>query len=623
MAKREKQIVAASKATSGKTTPWQSHALFLCLLAIISFGVYANSLKGEFIWDDKELIVDNAYIKNWDHLSTNLTRDFFYRSQDKGKVGYYRPVITLSYMINYAQFGLKPLGYHLTNVFFHTLTALVIYSLTFSLSGSLICSLLASLLFAVHPIHTESVSWISGRTDVIAGFFFFLAFLLYVSWDKRGKIFFYAGSLIAFSLALLSKEMAVTLPMVLILYDRLWHPQDLAKGKFRWYLPYGAVVLLYLVVRFLILKVGTGNEHIESIGRFAVWLSSGKAFLYYLGKLILPVNLNAYIMMDLSSFPHVAALTGLLLLAALTFWAGKQRAEQPLLSFAFLSYILTFVPLFNIIPLNAPREVDLPMAERFLYIPSFSICLFFGLILERNIRDRRFMAPGKWILPVLSVLLVSFFLLQTCDRNRDWQSELRFYRETVRTSPRSAIFRNNLGVIYKRHGDLSHALSEFREAIRLMPDLAQAYDNLGNFYFGTGEYQEAIHEFRNALSLDDNAAETHSNLGALYFKMGDYGKSEKEFREAVRLKPQFAEAHFNLGAIAEKTGRYEEAVQEYNLALRYKPELVPAHLNLAVIYLGKRYDRTMAIYHLMKCLEIDPNQPQAGTIRKKLQELQG
>jgi len=623
MTKRKKQIEGGAKTTSRNDIPWRKHALSLCLLAIISFGVYANSLNGEFIWDDRELIADNAYIKNWDHLSTNLTRDFFYRSQDKEKVGYYRPVITLSYMINYAQFGLKPLGYHLTNVFFHTLAALVIYSLTFSLSGSLICSLLASLLFAVHPIHTESVSWISGRTDVIAGFFFFLAFLLYVSWDKRVKIFFYAGSLIAFSLALLSKEMAVTLPMVLILYDWLWHPQDLAKGKFRRYLPYGAVVLLYLVVRFLILKVGTGNEHIESIGRFAVWLSSGKAFLYYLGKLILPLNLNAYIMMDLSSFPHVAALTGFLLLAALTFWAWKQRAEQPLLSFAFLSYLLTFVPLFNIIPLNAPREVDLPMAERFLYIPSFSICLFFSLILERNIRGRSIPSAMKWVLPVLAVLLVSFFFLQTCDRNRDWQSELQFYRETVVTSPRSAIFRNNLGVIYKRHGDLSHALSEFREAIRLMPGLAQAYDNLGNFYFDTGQYQDAIREFRNALSLDDSAAETHSNLGALYFNMGDYGESEKEFKAAIHLKPQFAEAHFNLGAIAEKTGRYKEAVEEYDLALRYKPELVPSHLNLAVIYLGEEYNKKMAVYHLKRCIEIDPAHPQAEAIRRKLKELQG
>jgi len=622
MTKRNKKVITEKKAEPEEKVSWRQHAVCLCLIVVISFGVYANSLNGEFIWDDKELIADNVYIKNWDYLSTNLTRDFFYRSQDKGKVGYYRPIITLSYMINYALFGLKPLGYHLTNVFIHTLTALVIYSLTFSLSGSLICSLLASLLFAVHPIHTESVSWISGRTDVIAGFFFFLAFMLYVSWDKRGKIFFYAGSLIAFSLALLSKEMAVTLPMVLILYDWLWHPQDLAKGKFRRYLPYGAVVLLYLVVRFLILKVGTGNEHIESIGRFAVWLSSGKAFLYYLGKLILPVNLNAYIMMDLSSFPYVAALTGLLLIAGMTVWAWKQRAEQPLLSFAFLSYLLTFVPLFNIIPLNAPREVDLPMAERFLYIPSFSICLFFGLILERNIRDHRLTSPVKCVLPVLAVFLVSFFFLQTCDRNRDWQSELQFYRETVGTSPRSAIFRNNLGVIYKRHGDLSHALSEFKEAIRLMPDLAQAYDNLGNFYFDTGQYQDAIHEFRNALSLDDQA-ETHSNLGALFFKMGDYGKSEKEFKAAVRLNPQFAEAHFNLGTIAERAGRYDEAAKEYSLALRYKPELVPAHLNLAVIYLGMMKEKERAAYHLQRCLEIDPGHPQAEAIKRKLRELQG
>lgn len=173
MAKRNKKVVAKEKTGPKKEITSWHHALSLCLIVVLTFAVYANSLQGEFIWDDKDLIVDNSYIKNWSNLDTNLTKDFFYRSQDKGKVGYYRPVITLSYMLDYSLWKQNSSGYHLTNLIFHVLNSVTIYLLVLLLSGSLICSLLVSLLFAVHPIHTESVSWIAGRTDLIASFFLF------------------------------------------------------------------------------------------------------------------------------------------------------------------------------------------------------------------------------------------------------------------------------------------------------------------------------------------------------------------------------------------------------------------------------------------------------------------
>jgi tetratricopeptide (TPR) repeat protein len=382
------------------------------------------------------------------------------------------------------------------------------------------------------------------------------------------------------------------------------------------------IVLLYLTGRFLILRIGTGNEHVDSLGRVLVLFNSGKAFLYYLGKLFFPLNLNAYIMMDLSTFPHIATLTGLILIIGTTTWAWRCRNENPQLSFIFFSYLFTFMPLFNFIPLNAPREVDFPMAERFLYIPSFSFCLFCALLLQKA-RERTGLKSSLRRAPViLTALLCALLFFQTIDRNRDWTGELNFYQETVTTSPRSAIFRNNLGVLLRRHGDSAKAMAEFKEAIRLMPDLAQAYDNLGNFYSDMGLYQEAVKEFKEALSFDDQAGETHSNLGALYFKMGQYGESEREFREAARLKPGLAEAHFNLGTVYERSGKVSEAVEEYNLALKYKPSLAPAHLNLAVIYLGKQYNKEMAIYHLKRYIEIDPGQPQAEAIKRKLKELE-
>lgn len=393
--------------------------------------------------------------------------------------------------------------------------------------------------------------------------------------------------------------------------------------KFKRYVPYLIIILFYMAGRFLILQVGTGNPHVENLGRPLIFFNSGKAFLLYLGRLFLPFRLNAYIMMELSTFPNLLTLGGLALIICLIVWFWKEREKAPLLSFALSTFLLTLIPLSNLVPLNAPRDIDFPMAERFLYIPSFSFCLFLGVIFEKAISYHNLQSSLRRAALTVAVLFVAFYFIRTVDRNRDWKREFQFYLKTVEVSPRSAIFRNNLGILYKRNGDPFKGEKEFREAIRLMPDLAQAYDNLGNLYYDKGLYPQAIKEYQNALAIDDQAAETYSNLGATYLKMGEYEESEESFKKAIQLKPAFAESHFNLGAILGKLGKYDEAVKEYNLALKLKPELAPAYLNLAVIYLEKFSDKNMAVYHFRRCLEIDPNQPQAEAMKKKIVELQG
>ena len=259
---------------------YYSPILFIILM---SFLVYLNALRNGFVWDDMVLIADNEGIKKWGCFLENFVRDFFDTTNDtiEFKYGYYRPIISLSYMIDYAAWGLKPWGFHLSNIIFHTVSCILVYSIFNSLFNNRTISIITSLLFACHPIHTESVTWISGRTDIIAGMFFLSAFYLYQKaihslpinekncslnssevlklFLKRRKIF-YLCSIILFAIAMLCKEMVATLPFLLIAYTHYF--AGLKNGRqFKIPLllssPYFFVILLYGVIRFIILGIHT------------------------------------------------------------------------------------------------------------------------------------------------------------------------------------------------------------------------------------------------------------------------------------------------------------------------------------------------------------------------------
>ncbi len=227
--------------TSKKDRHLRQHLIALAIIAVVSFVTYSNTLTGEFIWDDRELILDNYYVKNWENLPTIFSSDFFFTSSKEGKIGYYRPLITLTYMINYSLFKINPLGYHLTNIIFHLLNGVLVYLLAVHLLKSMRVPLLAALLFAIHPVHTESVSWIAGRTDVIACFFFLISLYCYVKFMEKRGLLLYLISLLSFTLSLFSKEMAVTLPLILIAYDYFYTTEG-KKGKLaermRYWLPF-------------------------------------------------------------------------------------------------------------------------------------------------------------------------------------------------------------------------------------------------------------------------------------------------------------------------------------------------------------------------------------------------
>jgi len=459
MPKITKQVVIKKKEKPKKEIIWRQHAISLCLLVVVGFGVYANSLSGGFIWDDKELIVKNHYIKNWDNLSVALTKDFFYRSQEEGKIGYYRPLITLSYMLDYRLWKLNPFGYHLTNLIFHSCNTVLVYGIVWLLSSSLTLSFLSALFFTIHPIHTESVSWISGRTDVIAGFFFFASFFLYIYWARVKRWQYYTGSLVLFAFAVLSKEMVITLPVLIVIYDYYFttgRQMRMLWNRLPYWAGYMVLILLYFAARFSVFQVGTGNPYVEGLNRLHVVLTFGKGFLYYLWKLLFPFNLNAYVMLGLGDPTQIWVWAGIIVIAGLAITALWSKDDR--IAFGTGFFLISLLPLTNLIPISAPMDIKFPLAERFLYLPSFGFCLVLGVLAGKGVRW------DKWKAGALIFSLIFFYSYNTFARNRDWRNEFVFYCKTLDASPQSMVIQNNLGNILLDRGLFNEAEERFRQA---------------------------------------------------------------------------------------------------------------------------------------------------------------
>lgn len=652
MAKADKKRrgITEIKVKQREKVSWWQHTLLLFLIIVVNFSVYYNSLEGGFIWDDKELIVKNYYIKSWNNISTVLTKDFFYRSKEEGKIGYYRPVITLSYMLDYKLWGLKPIGYHLTNLIFHTLNCLLIYFIVFLLFGSYITPFFTSLLFAIHPIHTESVSWISGRTDVIASFFFFISFLLYLYGVKLKKWGYYILSLFVFVLALLSKEMVMTLPLLIMVYDYYFVAErEIRKmrGRVKYWAGYFLAIGTYAVIRFVIFQVGTGNPYVEGLNRLNVVLTFGKGFLYYLWKLLLPFNLSAYVILTLGSFTDIVVWIGIVLIAGLVI-AGL-RSNNREISFGIGFFLISLLPLTNLIPISAPFDIHFPLAERFLYIPSFGFCLVLGIVIGKALRLDRLMVG------IFIFMLLFFYAYNTFARNKDWDEEFGFYLATLKASPQSIVIQNNLGNVFLDRGLLNEAEERFKQALRLKPTYAAAYNNLGNVYLRRGGYDRAIELYTKALYFDSNYPEIYNNLGNAYDSLGAYKQATDSYTEALRILPQFAEAHNNLGITYYHVKMYDEAISEYekviqlgldtvevrnNLGNVYDDKGFPEkaiqeyskaialdsrnplpYLNLAVVYAFKYRDKEKAVYYLKTAESLNAPRAHIEMVAKKIQEL--
>jgi len=519
------------------------------LVAVIAVLVFANTLPNRFVYDDMYFIVDNPAIKSLKNVP-----DFFTSLKSfspAANFSIYRPLATLSYAIGYAVLKLNPFIFHLFSVLWHAAVCAMLYFTLALMLRDKSAALLASLIFSVHPAQTETVAWVSQQSNLISLFFFLLSFHMWIrmSGIKEGekRKIFYAVSAASYGIALLGKEMAVSLPLILLLYD-IYAKQGIRK-KLKLYAPFLMTTLLYVILRTLVLGRVSGQDQYVGGSLYKVALAMIKSYGFYMRVMLLPVKLCVgHIYGSPKSLLEPAVVLSLaavaVLLALALFFSVKRRQE----GFFVLWFFVTLLPVSNIIPLQ-----QVIAAERFLYFPSIGFCVLVSLAV---------LSFGKKAARVIILLLLIPYAGLTIKRNGEWKDEISLWEATVRVKPDIPDAYYNLGVAYGKKGLRDREIECYERAVRLNPGFSLAQNNLGAVYVEMGRFSDAIQPLRRAIRMDPRDPRTYCNLGVAYVELGRYREAIECYRRAVSIAPDFADLYFKMGWAYMKMGDKKSALEQ-------------------------------------------------------------
>ncbi len=551
---------------------------FLILVAVAALP-YINSLRNGFVYDDFDQVLVNPYLRNFHYVREIFTSSVWsFMGDFRGSSNYYRPVMSLGYLFCYQLFGAQAWGFHLANLLANVGVVLLVFLVTLRMFRSNAVALTAACAFALHPIHSEAVDWIAAVTELELAFFYLLTFWFFLASARAGGKrsaplqVAMAGS---FVLALLSKEQALTLPVLAVLYEHFFREDHAETTRVQKIQRYGALWLLagvYLVLRARYLGGLAPNLERQGFGAGALVISALALIGRYCWKLVWPAELCAYYVFPL----HVAALYpwalgGIVALAigALTFaflWKSNRRA-----AFGVVWVLATLAPVLNVRWMTSN-----PFAERYLYLASVGSCWVAGWAGVRgwNLLSAR---GSQWrvALPLAAGLVAMLWLVRTVTRNRDWRDNITFYTATLAVSPDAYYIHNNLGTVYWDHGNIPAAANEWRTALRLAPH---------------SEY--VLH-----------------NLGLVEHEEKHYPDAEILFLRALAIRPNYSDAHLDLGVTYEATGRFQEAEAQLRAAENLSPLSVRAHNALSEFYFDRRH-LPQAEAEARRSVEIEPT-PQA------------
>jgi Tfp pilus assembly protein PilF len=550
--------------------------------ALVAAAAYVATLGYEFVWDDTLLIQQSWRLHHWKELPSLLGTHLW---SEVGEAShYYRPLVTLTFFLDLRVWGLDPLGFHLTNVLAHVAVTLAVLAVARRTMGNGLGAPICALAFALHPLHAESVSFVSGRTDVIATLLFLLALLAYDRGRDGGRRGWIAWSVAAYFLALLAKEVAIALPVMLVVWDRLvrgdLHDRRAVGSAAARCAAYGAVTGVYLGLRM----VALGGLVEPGGGAWGPLLTRALTTLRivatYVSITIAPFPARPFYAIAPETVPPgltwYLATAGVAVALGASAWALR-RAPAP--GLGALWFWITLAPSLAVNLLPLPNTT---VAERFLYLPTVGFCLILGWGAARLLGPAA-LGRGAQIRPVPSVGLALVLLLYgvlTLWRNEDWRDEHRLYSRMVETSPEAAIPRLNLAFIQLERGEIVPANQHLREAVRLAPGNPRAHAGLGLTETMLGAREAGLRHGLEARALAPGNADVRGSLGALYLQRGEPEQALPELTESLRIKPNQVHAALNRALALAWLGRQEDAEAQLDRALRLVREMSP-HLPLA------------------------------------------
>ncbi len=571
------------------------------VVALLTFAVYLPALQNGFVeWDDGLYVYENTHIRSFDLAFLKWAFFDFYGSN-------WHPLTWVSHAVDYALWGLDPRGHHLSSILLHALNTFLLVALVFRLitlssaalrkeavNGDtnrfgLIAAAVTGALFGLHPLHVESVAWVAERKDLLCGLFFLLSISAYAEYaagiqqtggfsrSPRTGRHNYLFALGFFGLALLSKPMAVTLPLVLLILD--WHPFGLAESRAGLRaslfekIPFFALSLASSCLTILAQQGGGAVASVEAIPLPVRIVVAVKSLADYLTRMLIPADLLPFY-----PYPDAAAVSAadprylipLVLMAGVTVFCILAARRQKLWLAAWVYFIVTLIPVLGLVQVGSQASAD-----RYTYLPGVGPFLIMGAaaarageisgMLKRPVTGR---ALFGWTAAVLLTAALGF---ATVRQISIWENTFVLWTTVIKKSPGTIHAYLNRGLAFKRKGMLDDAVRDYRTAISINSSSFIAHYNLGNIYLQQGRTDDAITEYRTTLALRPDYAECRNNLGVAYEDQGRIDPAIEQYRAALQLKPGYAEAHYNLGYAYARKGDRQNALEQFTRAVELDP----------------------------------------------------
>lgn len=542
---------------------WIATAVVAALIVSATFVVYRPALRGEFIWDDNLYVRENSLVRSPDGLW-----DIWF---DPMATPQYHPLVFSSYWLEYQRYGIGTFRYHVHNVALHAAAALLLWAVLAQLGVP--GGALAAVLFALHPVHLESVAWIAERKNTLSAFFGFAAILAWVRFLDRRRWGWYAAALVLYACTLLSKSILCTLPAALLLLAWWKRPED-------WRTLIGPLVP-FVVLSVAIGYIGWWREQAYDppglpMSLFERLLIVNRALWFYLAKLVWPVELMViYPRWDWQVSAWSLALLGATLGALTLLWVGRQRTGRGPLVAAGFFFVMLF-PVLGVVDFNYTQHAF--VADHFQYVPSAAplalAAAAVSIAWRRQVPVLRLTGATLVAAAVVTLGWLSWNGAHT------YSSAEVFWRAALAKNPNSWHAHSTFAGVLARRGRYEEAIRHYEQALTIRPDYAQAHNYWGVVLTMQGKYGAALAKYLDALQVDPTKADVHNNAGAVLARQGKWDEAAPYFEAAVRLNPQYFEAYDSWGIVALRQGKVDEAITHFESALRIKPDLESARIHL-------------------------------------------
>ena len=632
-AKKPKSVKAKKNPSDGKR-PKQTPSLLLWLpplcVAVLTLLVFLPALQNGFVWDDEATVEENFGYRGlgWSRLRWMFTTFL---------MGHYQPLSWVTLGFDYLVWGMNPFGYHLTNMILHAANAVFFYfitrrllSIAFSMPGDEapwrldLSSAFAALLFAIHPLRVESVAWVTERRDVLSGFFFLWTIYCYLRAaliaEPRSHRRWLAGALVVYTLSLLSKASAMTLPVVLLLLD-IYPLRRLHGGLSAWYKPPLRKVLWeklpFLALALLFAATALFAQHttktLKSVDEYDVTSRIAQALyglFFYPWKTFLPTDLSVLYELptNTDSWFLMVAITAGGAVIAISLALFFLRHRYPSIVIAGLYYVAMIAPVLGIVQ-SGPQLV----ADRYSYFSCMGWAVLsgaaaryvWGLWQQGSLSRTKFSLLGV----TAAGLLLALGIL-TWRQTQFWHDSERLWNHALTIDPNSISAYINLGGEMRIQGKTDVAIRYYSKAASLRRNVALPYWNLGDLFMQRGELDEAARSYRKVLDIDPKSVRGYQGLAAVFAKQGRYEESVALYFKALAAEPNNARVHNDFGGLLNSLGKVEKASEQFRRAVELEPERREPYFNLGNLMVGQG-DLSQAIAYYQRALEVDPDYAEA------------